>query len=220
MPNTYSKLIDITVPAKDSTANIIMRDVAGNKTDAANAVLAASVSIISWLRGIFQILDICGINSNNNLWASDAIGNKEDSGAGAPGTTYSLMNYIKGMMNVFQRGKVAKNAVDVNAQTDTYEDVINITDMGILTGIFSQVFAAAGVGDPGDGTILITIDGVALTAYTFYTHGISGDGGSTTEYTGQSSLAFHHRFSASLRVQHKKSAANGNIYTTVSYTIN
>lgn len=103
--------------------------------------------------------------------------------------------------------EVSKMAVDDNA-TDSFEDIVNITDKGVLTGI-SQIittFTAA-----SNVQLNIVIDGVtvfdSLTINNFVTIGDT------------ISFAFNHRFDTSLLVQHKVSSnSKGTVRSFVMYT--
>ncbi len=90
-------------------------------------------------------------------------------------------------------------AWDSNANTGNYEDIVSISDKGVLTGISSGNNIAATM------DILVTIDGGALTVIN---HDIIGD--------LVTSFSFNHRFDTSLRVQHKADA--GIMESDVMYT--
>ncbi len=141
-----------------------------------------------------------------------------DKPGGILATIKDLITRAKGLDEIrdaialeFDQKQVGVIAYDANSQAATYEDVVNISDKGVLTGITSLVFSTS---NAHDGTILVTIDGGALTAMAVFSRVPNLD-----DTTNSQSLSFGHRFDTSLRVQHKKSNGLDNIYTSVAYTI-
>ena len=151
-------------------------------------------------------------NATANTDVADVGGNKTDALVEDVGTTKSLMGYIKGLIQELAQRDVAQAASDTNSQVSTYEDVVNITDKGVLTGVTQGLYGSTSGASVG--TIRITIDGVAILTDTGFTHFFF----TYNEMRGyDASLAFNHRFDTSLRIEHKTTA--GSVHTKAAYTI-
>lgn len=105
------------VPSADATANALERDVVGNKTDAAVTTVAATKSLMAYLKGAINWLTVGGVDAVANASAADVIGNKTDASVYVPGTTNSLAAYAKGTANLQERVAFKSAATMVNAQT-------------------------------------------------------------------------------------------------------
>ncbi len=97
-------------------------------------------------------------------------------------------------------------ASDDCVSLDTYEDIVNISDKGIMFGISSTLGACASFG-----SIKIIIDAGTIIERLHFVEPDTND-------RGHASLSCWLPFETSLQVQHKKAIAGGNIYSTVSYT--
>jgi len=101
-----------TVPTADSTANVLERDVVGNKTDAAVTAVGTTKSILAYVKGLVTMSTVQTADSTANAFAGDAVGNKTDAGVTAVGTTKSILAYVKGLvtMNTVQSADATNNA--------------------------------------------------------------------------------------------------------------
>lgn len=121
-----------TVPTADSTANVLERDVVGNKTDAAAVgAVGTTKSLMAYAKqavteGIATTSSLSTITANQavptadvttNTLARDVSGNKTDASVYVPGTTKSLAAYAKGAADLQQRVAVKAAAVMVNNDT-------------------------------------------------------------------------------------------------------
>jgi len=145
----------------------------------------------------------------------------EVKGAGFVAGTDSLKNQsdILIMLNQeLSQRQVGRIAFDNNVQNNVLEDVVNINDKGVLTGIRSQLYSNAA--NPSSGFVKVTIDGVALTNLDYFPTSVMFTNSIGTDFWyGIASLSFNHRFNTSLRVEHRKDLAGGELKTVVSYTI-
>ena len=132
-----------------------------------------------------------------------AIGAMSVAAAEVPANDKTLMAYLKGVITRLSLEHTPVLA-EGSTSSSSYVNVVDISDTGVLTGI-SQSLGGAGA----DGYIKVWIDGTAL----------QGDPVQFTPDGGGNSLAFHHRFFTSLRVQHKLDGAAVGVYTMVSYTV-
>lgn len=112
-----------------------------------------------------------------------------------------------------------KTAKGIQGQTSStsWTDIINITDKGVLTGIF-QYFEYEGTHTNYIyAGIQIIIDGqTILTSDRFSTYKITSNPATRIVISG--SLAFNHRFNTSLRIKHKTNYYDAPVYTNISYT--
>ena len=95
-------------------------------------------------------------------------------------------------------------AEDTNS-TGSLENVVNITDKGVLTGVSTSVSSYTGVGEI---VLKVIIDGVTIYNTVLLAF----------EAKGQSnSIAFNHRFDTSLQIQHSQSGT-AMVRTIATYT--
>jgi len=109
------------VPAADSTANTLERDVDGNKTDTAVMVVGTTKSIIAYVKGIITMLTKPAADSTNNVYIADVVGSKDDAAQTTVGTTRSLMGYLKGVLNQLATAISGQNVPAQDATTNTLE---------------------------------------------------------------------------------------------------
>lgn len=120
------------VPTADTTTNATMRDVVGNKTDAAaSGAVTTSESLMAYIKqavGALNIIDpyfdVPVANTSTNATMRDAIGIKTDTAVTAVGTTKSIMAYVKGLTT----GKAAATA-DSTATTYQHQVIGNKADV-------------------------------------------------------------------------------------------
>jgi hypothetical protein len=92
---TTGVIADLDVPAADSTANVLERDVIGNKTDAGVTAVGTTKSLTAYLKGAITMLTAQTADSTADAFAGDVIGNKTDAVLTAVGTTKSIAAYVK-----------------------------------------------------------------------------------------------------------------------------
>jgi len=85
------------VPTADTSDNAQMRDVVGNKTDAAAAgAVSTTESLMAYVKQLVGEVLIAVADTSDNLTISNVVGNKTDAAAsGAVSATESLMAYMK-----------------------------------------------------------------------------------------------------------------------------
>jgi len=107
--------------------------------------------------------------------------------------------------------RIATRMIVSDASTGNASDstVINISDIGVLTGI-TQILEAI---DAADGSLTVRVDGVQLIDTDTFTP--NPHAASDVVVT---SLAFNHPFETSLNILQQKSVAAGTITTFVAYT--
>lgn len=110
-------LADQVVPAPDAATNVLMRDVIGNKSDAAVATVGVTASILAYTKGIINSILVPTADAVTNVFSRDVSGNKSDAAVSLVGTTASLMAYIKGLVNNGERQVTSATAVMVNGNT-------------------------------------------------------------------------------------------------------
>lgn len=91
------------VPVADVATNTLLRDVAGNKTDAAVTAVGTTKSIIAYAKGLVSMLTVAVADAATNAWAGDVVGNKTDAAVVAVGTTKSILAYVKGLLFLSKR---------------------------------------------------------------------------------------------------------------------
>lgn len=96
-------IADLAVPSADATANVLERDVIGNKTDAAVTAVGTTKSIEAYVKGLVTMNTVIAADSTNNAFAGSIVGNKTDAAIYVPGTTNSLAAYAKGTANLQER---------------------------------------------------------------------------------------------------------------------
>lgn len=107
------------------------------------------------------------------------------------------------------RQATGKIVSDVNSGNASDSTVIDISDVGVLTGISQMLNAAEAV----DGTLVVRIDGVQLISSALFTSYLHASSDVVVR-----SLNFHHPFETSLHINHQKNVATGTLNTTVAYT--
>jgi hypothetical protein len=164
--------------------------------------------VVKW--ALEQLLKVAPADSTINGGINYSVGNKTDAAVTAVGTTKSLMAYLKGLVQELAQRGTAKCATATYSTNTNYSDVINITDKGVLTGIYQNVGLVATTGK-----LKVIIDGTQLLESTTFSY-VSNINGLI--YPG--SLAFNHRFNTSLQVQHATTASGTgeSVTTIVSYT--
>ena len=104
-------IADVAVPATDSTANVINRDVIGSKADTAVATgtaANATLSLTAYIKAAWNLIrGVPATDSANNVTPFDVIGSKADTppGAGtAANATLSHSAYLKALWNLLRGG--------------------------------------------------------------------------------------------------------------------
>ena len=113
------------VPTADVTTNTNVRDVVGNKTDAAAAgagsttesLMAYAKQVVTELQVVDEFHDVPSADATANAQINEVIGNKTDASVYVPGTTKSLAAYAKGTANLQERVAVSATAVMVDNDT-------------------------------------------------------------------------------------------------------
>jgi hypothetical protein len=95
---------DNGVPSVDATANVLVRDVVGQKTDAAVTAVGTTKSLMAYLKGCLSWLTVASADATANAAAKDVIGNKSDAAVTSVGTTKSLVAYLKGILATLRNG--------------------------------------------------------------------------------------------------------------------
>jgi len=88
------------VPSADATANAVMRDVVGNKSDAAQTTVETTRSIIGYVKGLLGCFGVPAGNSQANTKMNEVIGNKGDTFTVSHGPYNSLVAYAKGLIEL------------------------------------------------------------------------------------------------------------------------
>lgn len=112
--------------------------------------------------------------------------------------------------DVLQQEWAKRNVSQVaqtNVANNTYADIVNISDKGVITGMMGYIYSFT---DVGNVEFIITIDGVAIITEIFLYFSATGQA---------NSLSFNHRFNTDLRVQIRISAVDkGGFRGLVAYT--
>ena len=116
------------VPGADAVTNVNMRDVIGNKTDTANAVVDAVSSLMRYIKGLLGLHTVPGADVVTNVNARDVVGNKTDTANATVGDTSSLMRYIKGLL-----GLHPVPGADVVTNVNSRDVIGNKTDTANVT---------------------------------------------------------------------------------------
>lgn len=158
--------------------------------------------------------DAPSADATTTATVNQVVGHKEDATVSAVGTTKSVVAYLKGLVQEMAQRGTPKMVSAITSSTDL-ADVVNITDKGVLTGIVQFMNY---VTDAEAGWFILTIDGVVVydNVNSPNHQTISTDSATTLMST---TIPFNHRFSTSLRVQHKvNTGSHGRLYTFVTYT--
>jgi len=161
------------VPTADAATNTTMRDVVGNKTDAAVGTGTTTKTLMAYTKGILEdtgttlpaLYTVPTADATTNTNERDVIGNKTDAAVGAVTTTKSLMGYLKGVLNAVTAGtlsvqeRVALSATAVMVNGDT---IFTVAGGPIeIVGLWSECVTAN--------------DGTASTLQYSVTHATLGD---------------------------------------------
>lgn len=130
------------VPTADVATNATVRDVVGNKTDAAVGTGTTDKSLMGYTKGILEdtgttipaLHAIPSANATTNTNARDVIGNKTDTAVGTATTDKSLMGYLKGVLEdtgTTIPALVAVPDADVATNANVRDVVGNKTDAAV-----------------------------------------------------------------------------------------
>ena len=112
---------------------------------------------------------------------------------------------------IMERNKTGVIAHDANTGSASDNTIIDISDIGVLKGVCQTL-----TGSECYGQVVIRIDNATLTTLAHFTETVTGD---SSDITSTNSLALDFPFQTMLKVTHQKSAAAGDVYTTIAYTI-
>lgn len=149
---------DLLVPTADSTANVLMRDAVGNKTDAAVTAKAANKSGIAYLKGILDLLGVF-VNSGGTADLKSIIGDFSNVSLATKlgaftntGGTASIANILGDVYNVSMATRLggASRVASVNlANTDLTGTVTRFTVAGspiVVEHLFLYITSALPAG--------------------------------------------------------------------------
>lgn len=96
------------VPAADDTANAQMRDVIGNKTDAAatgavsavESLMAYAKQVVTELQVVDGYFDVPTVDGTADATVRDVVGKKDDAGVQTAGADKSILAYAKGAVDM------------------------------------------------------------------------------------------------------------------------
>lgn len=178
------------VPTADATTDTTIRDVVGRKTDAAVTVVAATKSLMAYLKGVINWLTVGVADATSNASAADVVGNKTDAQVVAVGTTKSVIAYLKGLIvNTIVSAADTTNNIAVNDavgnKTDAAVTVVGTTKsvMAYLKGAvnwltvgvadaITNASAADVVGNKTDASVYVPGTTKSLAAYAKGTAGL------------------------------------------------
>jgi len=156
------------------------------------------------------------------IW--NAVGRRVDAAAAVVATDKTIMSYTKGLIQELDQRAVGMAATGT-VERITYVDVVNISDKGVLTGVYQRVVRA---GDSIDcsGAIKVILDGVTIfedVGFSRYTFAEIPESNLVINTDRTGSLSFNHRFNTSLQVQHKTNvdaypSPTPAAFTAVTYT--
>jgi len=190
-------------PTVGSVNDIMSKAAGGNTFIKATDSLEALSEKIDTVNGLH---DVPTKDSTDDANIRDVAGKKDDTGVEVVGTTKTLQAYAKGLIQELAQRNVGMCGELVTSLGIAWQDVVNITDKGVLTGISVSMNHTAAYSVK----VRITIDGTVVRSGIFAdTH--------AAEQTTSLGLAFNHRFDTSLRVENYNSAA-GATYISASYT--
>lgn len=137
------------VPVADTSTNTVMRDVIGNKTDAAVSVVGTTNSILALAKGIVNEITVAVADTSTNAFMNEVVGNKTDAAKNAVGTTNSIMALVKGILNevTVATADTSDNAFVndiVGNKTDAAKNAVGTTNsiMALVKGILNEVTVA------------------------------------------------------------------------------
>ena len=124
-------------PTADAVTDVTIRDAIGRKTDAAVTVVAATKTLMAYLKGAINWLTVGVADAVSNASAADVVGNKTDAQVVAVGTTKSVIAYLKGLIvNTIVSAADTANNIAVN-------DVVgNKTDASVYVPGTTKALAA------------------------------------------------------------------------------
>ena len=124
-------------PTADAATDTTIRDAIGRKTDAAVTVVAATKTLMAYLKGAINWLTVGVADAVSNASAADVVGNKTDAQVVAVGTTKSVIAYLKGLIvNTIVSAADTANNIAVN-------DVVgNKTDASVYVPGTTKALAA------------------------------------------------------------------------------
>jgi len=182
------------VPTADATANARMRDVVGNKTDAAVVTVGTVATIIAYVKGLLNSLAthatalathnttlgvvegyhaIATTDTAVNAHMRDVVGNKLDTAQTTVGGIRSTIAYVKGLLNIaldHQYQKLTKVATFTNLTVDdplftVIGEVIVRVIAVVMTDLASVGGGTVSVGiGTDDGALIGAVDYFALVA--------------------------------------------------------
>ena len=90
------------VPTADTTTNSTIRDIVGNKTDAAVTSIGTTKSLVAYVKGILSLFSAPSVADNTtsaaNSLISDLLGRKDDTASTTVNSTTTITRYIKGIV--------------------------------------------------------------------------------------------------------------------------
>ncbi len=95
----YGAQAQLSVPVADVVTNVASRDVVGNKADAAQTVVAATRSIMAYVKGLLGFHTVPTLNVVTNDQMRDVVGNKTDTPVGVGTAVNSIVAYVKGLLS-------------------------------------------------------------------------------------------------------------------------
>jgi len=110
------------VPTPDGAANTTVRDVVGNKTDAAatgavsavESIMAYVKQTVTELQVVDGYFDVPTADATTDTTMRDVVGRKTDASVYVPGTQKSIAAYVKGIANLQARVAMKSEAVMVD----------------------------------------------------------------------------------------------------------
>ena len=138
-------------PTADATTDTTIRDAIGRKTDAAVTVVAATKSLMAYLKGAINWLTVGVADATSNASAADVIGNKTDASVYVPGTTKALAAYAKGSADLQERVAISATAALADATTI-------FTIAGGTIKVEALVSECVATGDGGAATLQYSAD--------------------------------------------------------------
>lgn len=173
-----------TVPTADSTDNVLVRDVVGNKTDAAVTAVGTTKSILAYVKGLITMSTVQSADSTNNAFAGDVTGNKTDAAVTAVGTTKSILAYVKGLvtMSTVQAADATNNAFAgdvVGNKTDASVTAVGTTKsiIAYIKGLMNRGanFATKGAAVIVNGDTLFTVAGGPIQIEALWSECVTGN---------------------------------------------
>jgi hypothetical protein len=130
----------LNVPAPDSAANALSRDVVGNKSDAAVTTVGITASILAYLKGILSWQVVPATDAVTNASVRDVVGSKADAAVTTVSATASVIAYLKALVSYGDRDAVSATAVMVNGDT-----IFTVTGDIMVLSLISECVTNNGV---------------------------------------------------------------------------